>query len=124
MRIDNAELDHILTTDDEQLLVREIFMDGRIIPREIVPTLIDVFCPDENGITYALGYVYSTEDSMGFSESYMIAGRRYGNGPWVWAWLESGDGTIISDIEEGILNRDSALCFLGEDNNHTTYGEF
>jgi len=124
MNIHNNELDHILTDDDEQFLVREILLDGRITPREIVPTLIDVFCPDDKGMTYARGYVFSPEDSMGYSESYAILGRRFSNGPWTWAWLESDDGTIISDIEEDLLNRNSTLSFLGEEKKHTTYGEF
>lgn len=86
---EGRKVQYIITGLCERMLKVRIFLDGRVIPRKVVPSLIDVYHPEKNGIRYARGYIY---DWQTFCGTYAIVGVRKRPGFWKWAWILDDDG--------------------------------
>lgn len=105
---DLREVIHLIKGCREKKLIKAILRDGEVVPREVVPTLIDIYKRDSKGVTYAVGCVYGPDDADGISsEVYCIVGRKKRFHRWTWAWVVDSRGAILhapEAIDEG--------CFL------------
>ena len=106
---DLREVIHLIKGCREKKLIKAILSDGEVVPRHVVPTLIDIYKMDSKGVAYAVGCVFGPDDAGGISsEVYCIVGRKNPSQRWTWAWVVDSRGAILHDpeaIDEGCILR-------------------